>query len=82
MWLAGILDRNVIALPDESPTALVELSRHFEAPWLVVMDGRGRYPDALLTPAARACLDDEPVALESTAQPARLFRLAADCPEP
>jgi hypothetical protein len=80
MWLADVLDRNVIALPDEPPEALVELSRRFEAPWLLVIDGRGRHPEALLTPAARACLTDEPVALEAGARPARLFRLATECP--
>jgi hypothetical protein len=80
MWLADELGHNVIALPDESPAALVELSRRFGAPWLVVIDGRGRYPEALLTPTARTCLTHEPVTLEGGARPARLFRLATECP--
>jgi hypothetical protein len=79
MWLAEATGRSVIALPDEQPAAVVELGRVFEAPWIVVIDQRGRYPEALLDPAARACLMAEPIALEAGSNDAWLFQLAAAC---
>jgi hypothetical protein len=80
MWLADALGRNVVALPDEDLVSLTALSRRFLAPWVVVVDGRGRYPGSLLTSAARACLTQDPVALERGPAPALLFQLADTCP--
>jgi hypothetical protein len=80
MWLADALGRNVVALPDEDLASLSALSRRFLAPWVVVVDGRGRYPRSLLTSAARACLTQDPIALEPGPAPALLFQLADACP--
>jgi hypothetical protein len=79
MWLADALGRQTVALPDEAPDAIIELSRAFEAPWVVVVDERGRYPGALLDPEARGCLAADPVPLEAGTRDAWLFRLAHQC---
>jgi hypothetical protein len=80
MWLAAALQRNVIALPDEPLPSVARLADRFDARWLIVVDRRGRYPEALLSPSAAACLAAEPAALEEGPQPARLFRLLDSCP--
>ena len=74
------LERDAIALPDEDLASVAALSRRFEAPWLVIVDERGRYPASLLAPAARACLAGPPVALEPGSAPAWLVRLSDDLP--
>jgi hypothetical protein len=79
VWVAAALDGNAVALPDEDLDSILELSEAFDTPWVVVMDERGRYPDALLTDAARACLDADPVRIESGEDEAWLFRLAEAC---
>jgi hypothetical protein len=79
MWLADALGRQAVALPDEDLASLSELSRRFDAPWVVVIDERGRYPEALLGETARGCLAGEPLALDDDVEPAWLFRLAEGC---
>jgi hypothetical protein len=48
IWLAETLRRPVLALPDESPTAVWQLARAHDVPLVVVIDQRGRYPGVLL----------------------------------
>jgi hypothetical protein len=79
MWLADTLDGNAIALPDEGLASVMDLSRRFEARWIVVIDERGRYPAELQRPAVAGCLEGAPIALEEGATPAILFRLASEC---
>ncbi len=79
MWLAGALERHAIALPDEGLASIVELSEIFDAPWVVVVDERGRYPEALLDAAARGCLIADPEPLAAGSGEAWLFRLAREC---
>ena len=79
MWLATALGRPVIALPDEPPTNVARLAAAFDAPWLVVFDARGRYPDALLAAPAAGCLSHAPRQLGPQAAPAWLFQLATMC---
>jgi hypothetical protein len=79
MWIADALDRDAIVLPDEDLASVMELSRRFEAPWIVVVDGRGRYPADLLAPGVLGCLDGPPVALERGQEPAWLIRLSETC---
>jgi hypothetical protein len=79
MWLADALDRGAIALPDEDLESLLGLVAVFDAPWLIVVDDRGRYPAALLGPEVRTCQAAEPEALTDEAEPAWLFRLDAAC---
>jgi hypothetical protein len=79
MWLSSSLERSAIALPDEGIEAVLALAGRFDAHWLVIVDGRGRYPAALLDGPERACLAHEPVALETGADPAWLFILDPVC---
>jgi len=79
MWLAEALDRRAVALPDEGLASIMALSRTFEAPWLVVVDERGRYPSALLDGSTDGCLAGPPVRITTSDSPAWLFRLAEQC---
>ncbi len=79
MWLAGALGRYAIALPDEGLTSVVELSQVFAAPWVVVVDERGRFPQALLDASARGCLTADPEPLAAGSGEAWLFRLGREC---
>jgi hypothetical protein len=79
MWLADALDRDALALPDEGVASVLELSRRFAAPWVVVIDERGRYPAALLDESARRCLVEDPRELPAPGGNAWLFRLVDDC---
>jgi len=79
MWLADALDGTAIALPDEEPASIIALSQLFDAPWVVVVGERGRYPGALLDPGARACLSADPIALTDEPGPAWLFQLDQEC---
>jgi hypothetical protein len=80
MWIADALHRDAIVLPDEDLASVMELSRRFEAPWIVVVDGRGRYPADLLDPGALGCQDGPPVPLEQGQATAWLIRLSEACP--
>jgi hypothetical protein len=79
MWLADALGSGAIVLPDEDVASVMELSAVFGAPWVVVVEERGRYPEALLDDGARACLDADPIALPAADESAWLFRLARRC---
>lgn len=79
MWMADALGRSAVVLPDEDLDTLLELANLFDAPWLVVVDQRGRYPDALFSRDAAVCLATQPVALTEEDEPAWLFRLDRGC---
>lgn len=79
MWIADALGNNAIALPDEDLESILSLSAVFDAPWLIVVDERGRYPDALLDGATGSCLAGQPVALTDDEEPVWLFRLDPGC---
>ena len=64
---------------DEDIEAIVELSAVFEAPWVVVIDERGRFPEALLDDVAAACLSAEPATLPAAEKDAWLFQISAEC---
>jgi hypothetical protein len=80
MWLADALGRDALALPDEEVASIMRLSHTFAAPWVVIVDGRGRHPAALLDEDARECLLDDPQPLAVPGAEAWLFRLADACP--
>ena len=82
MWLAWVTDDYAIARPDEDLASLVELASVFDAWRVVVVDERGRYPEALLSDEARTCLAADPMPLETTAGDTWLFELAPDCETP
>ena len=87
IWAAEALRTRALALPDESPTAVVDLAKRFGAEWLVMAsDDHGRWPQILAEEAQDAdCFT--PVALPTPANPAdaaaiegiRVYRIA--CPD-
>lgn len=79
IWLAEALRRPVIALPDEPPRAVGQLGADFDTRLVVILDERGRYPAAWLTPEGMACLEEPPERLLGPDDAALLFRLRADC---
>ena len=79
MWLAEVTGSNAIALPDEPIESVQKLAELFEAPWVVVIDRRGRYPEAFLTDEARTCLSADPTPLEAAGSEAWLIELAPTC---
>jgi hypothetical protein len=81
MWLSEAVGRQAVALPDEGLGSIMALSRQFAAPWVVVVEERGRYPAAFLDPSARACLAELPVEMDTGGGSAWLFKLADTCPE-
>jgi hypothetical protein len=89
IWIADALGQPAAALPDEEPTSLGHLARALETTWLVLVDRRGRYPEALVEGAGRACLAGGPVPLSGGADAsgtggdgASLFMLDPDCGAP
>ncbi|MEX1296914.1 MAG: glycosyltransferase family 39 protein [Candidatus Limnocylindrales bacterium] len=79
MWLSQAIDGYAVVLPDEDIASVQELAARFEAPWVVVIDERGRYPDAFLTEDARACLAADPIPLEAADTEVWLVELAPRC---
>jgi hypothetical protein len=79
MWLAETTGDFAIALPDEGLDSIGRLAGIFEAPWVVVIDERGRYPAALLAEDAQSCLAVDPVPLAVDGTEAWLFVLDDAC---
>jgi len=79
MWLADVTEGYAIALPDEDLESVHELAAVFDAPWVVIVNERGRYPQALLTDDARTCLVADPTPLSVPGAEAWLFELAPTC---
>ena len=79
IWLSDALGVPVIALPDESPTDLGRLIDTFHATLVVVMDQRGRYPEALLSGPDRPCTFGLPVPLGDPAHPTWFMRILPGC---
>jgi hypothetical protein len=79
IWLADAMDGTAVALPDEDLASISRLSTVFEAPWIVIIDERGRYPAALLEETAGGCLSSAPLPLEGGEEPAWLFQLSDEC---
>jgi hypothetical protein len=53
--LSEALRRTTIVLPDEQPAVVWQLARRFQAPDVVILGERGRYPGALLRDASAGC---------------------------
>jgi hypothetical protein len=87
IWAAEALRTRALALPDESPTAIVDLANHFGAHWLVLVGkDHGRWPQVLSEQVEdAACF--QPTALPPLADPAdraavedvHVYKIA--CPE-
>lgn len=76
IWLADALDRPAIALPDEAPADILTLARDFDAAAVIVIDERGRYPDALRGSAAGSCFVELP---NSEVGTGAFFMIAEEC---
>jgi hypothetical protein len=74
MWLSQATGLRTAALPAESPAAVAELASALGAGWLLTLDRRGDYPDALLA-APSPCFMPVPLA----APDAVLWRFEAGC---
>ena len=82
MSLAWVLDRSVMVLPDDPPSTLAELARQTGVRTLIVFDDRAPYPDVLLDQASGTCLAAAPERLETSDEPAWLFRIDPGCGAP
>ena len=82
MSLSWVLGRPVLVVPDDEPATLAEIARATGATSLVMFDERGRYPEALLVPAAPTCLADDPQQIGLAADPAWLFHIDPACVTP
>jgi 4-amino-4-deoxy-L-arabinose transferase-like glycosyltransferase len=74
VWLSQALGRPAIALPDEPIDSVLQLAADFGSPAVVIVDGRGRYPDAFRSPAGAACFIERPLTDEAT-----LFTIRDEC---
>lgn len=79
IWLSDALGVPVIALPDESPADVGRLIDTFHATLVVVIDDRGRYPDAFLSGPDRPCTFGLPIPLGDPAHPAWFVRIQPGC---
>jgi hypothetical protein len=79
MWLAQATGSYAVALPDEDLASVGRLAAVFGTTWIVVVDERGRYPDALLDEGARSCLAADPLPLDASGEEAWLFVLTDAC---
>jgi hypothetical protein len=79
VWLADALGVPVIALPDESPADVGTLVDTFHASLIVVIDERGRYPDAFLPPANLPCTFGLPVPFGDPTHPTWFVRILPGC---
>ena len=82
MSLSWILDRPVMVVPDDPPGTIAELARQTGVTTLIMFDDRGRYPGALLTPAATTCLAGDAQQIGLAEDPAWLFQIDPACVTP
>jgi hypothetical protein len=77
IWVAEAERISTLALPDESPSSVLDLARHFGARWVVLAGGeRGGWPAVLAGPdPAAACF--VPVALAVPPDPADAAAISA-----
>lgn len=79
IWLSDALKVPALALPDEPTASVLKLARQFGATAVVVVDGQGRYPDALRSDDARACFAEQPAPSSPSAPHMALFVIAEAC---
>ena len=78
IWLSDATGRSAIALPDESPASILQLAAAFDAPAVVLLEARGRYPAALRELDAAACFTEMPVNTRD-APSATVFMIEPEC---
>ncbi|HYI21971.1 MAG TPA: hypothetical protein VEX62_04960, partial [Candidatus Limnocylindrales bacterium] len=78
IWLSDATGRSAIALPDEPPQSVLQLAAAFDAPAVVVLESRGRYPAALRELDAATCFTEMPLST-ADAQSATVFKIAPEC---
>jgi hypothetical protein len=77
VWLAEATGIPALALPDEPLPSLIDLAERFEAPMLVIVDERGRYPAELRTAEGRRCFEERP--LGGDAAGSAIFVMRSEC---
>ncbi len=78
IWLSDALDRPVIALPDEPVASVLSLANEFDATAVLIVEDRGRHPQALRETGARECFVELPLAVAGIPA-ASLFTIAPEC---
>ncbi len=79
VWLSDALGVPAIALPDESASSVDSLVSRFGAKLVIVLDQRGRYPDALFTASGRPCSFGTPIPVGPSNQPAYVVGIGTRC---
>jgi hypothetical protein len=79
VWLSDALDVPTLALPDESAGSVDSLVSRFGAKLVIVLDQRGRYPDALFTASGRPCSFGTPIPIGPSTQPAYVVGVGTGC---
>jgi 4-amino-4-deoxy-L-arabinose transferase-like glycosyltransferase len=78
IWLSQALGRPALALPDEPLESVLQLAADFGAPAVVIVEGRGRYPEAFRTTAGRACFTEQSLTSPATPE-AAVFTIREEC---
>ncbi len=80
IWLSDVLLMPTLALPDEPASSILALAEAFEARAVVVVDQRGRYPDALRAGPEATCFSElpNPASNSGDAAPA-VFVIHSEC---
>ena len=79
VWLSDALGVPALALPDESAGSVDDLVSRFGAKLVIVLDERGRYPDALFTANGRPCSFGTPIPVGPSNQPAYVVGVGTRC---
>lgn len=78
VWLAEATGLAGLALPDEPPENVARLAAALDAPYVVLLEQRGRYPEAFRTPEAEACFEERPLGPGAPPE-SSLFVLRPEC---
>jgi hypothetical protein len=79
VWLSDALGVPALALPDEDASSVDDLVARFGARLVIVLDERGRYPDALFTAAGRPCSFGTPIPVGPADRPAYVVGIGTRC---
>jgi hypothetical protein len=79
VWLSDALGVPALALPDEPAGSVDDLVARFGAKLVIVLDERGRYPEALFTASGRPCSFGTPIPVGTSSQPAYVVGVGTRC---
>ena len=78
VWLADATGLPVLALPDEPPANVARLAAALDAPLIVLLEPRGRFPDAFRTGEGRVCFEEQALSPDAPAE-SSIFALRPEC---